>query len=192
MNIIISAFFIISIVFSFISKTESSIFTIITNSLNECGELVIKLMFITAFYSGLMRAAQDSGMLDKLGIIIKKISARIFKTKNRDTLEKMTMNISANIIGIGNAATPMGLMAMKSLDEENNSIYPSYDMCKFTVFNTCSVQIIPTTIISLRALEGSANPSAVILPIIITSMASLIFGLIIVKILYKLKKGADN
>ena len=60
MNIIISVFFIVSIVFSFISKTESSIFTIITNSLNECGALVIRLMFITAFYSGLMKAAQDT------------------------------------------------------------------------------------------------------------------------------------
>ena len=192
MNIIISAFFIISIIFSFIFPNEASIFSIITDSLESCSTLVIKLMFITAFYSGIMRVAKDSKMLDKLGFIIKKLSGKIFKTKNKDILEKITMNISANIIGIGNAATPMGLMAMKGLDEENNSLYPSYDMCKFMIFNTCSVQLIPTTIISLRALEKSQNPSIVVLPIIITSIASLIFGLLITKILYKLKRGADN
>lgn len=181
MNIIISLFFIISIVYSFFTGSTSEIFSIITSALNDCSSFVIPLVFITAFYSGLMNIAKESGLTDKLGFLIRKFTGKIFKTKNSDALDKITLNISANMLGIGNAATPMGLMAMKELDRENNSEYPSYDMCKFIVFNTCSVQLIPTTIISLRALHGSQNPSIVMLPILITSFSSLIFALVFLK-----------
>ena len=191
MNVIISFFIIFSIIFSVINPSSPEIFTIISNSLGECGSLILNLLFITAFYSGIMEAAQDCGVTDKLGYIIKKVVNKIFSTNNKNALEKITMNISANIIGIGNAATPMGLMAMKELDKENKSEYPTYDMCKFMIFNTCSVQLVPTTIISLRALAGSKNPSLVILPVIITSFSTLVFGLFILKIIFKLS-GAKN
>lgn len=191
MNVIISFFIIFSIIFSVINPSSPEIFTIISDSLGECGSLILNLLFITAFYSGIMEAAQDCGVTDKLGYIIKKVVNKIFSTNNKNALEKITMNISANIIGIGNAATPMGLMAMKELDKENKSEYPTYDMCKFMIFNTCSVQLVPTTIISLRALAGSKNPSLVILPVIITSFSTLVFGLFILKIIFKLS-GAKN
>lgn len=191
MNVIISFFIIFSIIFSVINPSSPEIFTIISNSLGECGSLILNLLFITAFYSGIMEAAQDCGVTDKLGYIIKKVVNKIFSTNNKNALEKITMNISANIIGIGNAATPMGLMAMKELDKENKNEYPTYDMCKFMIFNTCSVQLVPTTIISLRALAGSKNPSLVILPVIITSFSTLVFGLFILKIIFKLS-GAKN
>ncbi len=181
MNIIISCFFIISIIYSFLNGTASEIFSIITSSLNECSSFVVQLIFIAAFYSGLMNVAAKSGVTDRLGYFIRKLTNKIFKTKNPVALDKITLNISANILGIGNAATPLGLMAMKELDKENHSVYPSYDMCKFIAFNTCSVQLIPTTIISLRALHGSQNPSAVMLPILITSFSSLIFALTFLK-----------
>ena len=189
MNVIISFFIIFSIIFSIINPSSPEIFTIISESLGECGNLIIKLLLITAFYSGLMQVAQDSGVTDKLGYIIKKAVSRIFTTKNKNALEKITMNISANIIGIGNAATPMGLMAMKELDKETKTDFPTYDMCKFMVFNTCSVQLVPTTIISLRALAGSKNPSLVILPVIITSLSTLMFGLFTLKMIYKLSEA---
>ncbi len=188
MNIIISFFFIFSILYAFIFQKSGEIFSIITNSLNECSSFVLQLMFITAFYSGLMRVAQDSGLTQKLGYIIRKITGKLFKTKSEDALEKITLNISANVIGIGNAATPMGLMAMKELDRENASEIPSYDMCKFIIFNTCSVQLIPTTVISLRSLAGSQNPTSIILPVIITSFSSLIFGLLVLKLIFRFRK----
>ncbi len=187
MGIIISLFFIISLIFSFITGNSDKIFSIITNSLNDTSLFVLQLIFITAFYSGIMNIAKESGITDKLGFLIKKLTSKIFKTKDSDTLEKITLNISANMLGIGNAATPMGLMAMKKLDEECEDNFPSYDMCKFIAFNTCSVQIIPASIITLRSLSGSQNPSAVILPILITSFSSLTFALILLRILYPKK-----
>ncbi len=192
MSIIISLFFIISIIYSFFTGSASQIFSIITSSLNDCSSFVIQLFFITAFYSGLMNIAKESSITDKLGYFIRGFTNKLFKTKNMDALDKITLNISANMLGIGNAATPMGLMAIKELDKENNSVYPSEDMCKFVIFNTCSVQLIPTTVISLRALYGSQNPSIVMLPILITSFSSLIFGLVFLKTALLLKNSRKN
>lgn len=186
MNIIFVIFICGAIIFSLINGNHAEIFTIITDSLNECSSLIIKIAFLTGFFSGIMKIAEESGIVDKLCGFIKKLVSLIFKTKNNEAKNKIALNISANIIGIGNAATPAGLMAMKELDKDNKeSDYPSFDMCKFMMFNTCSVQLIPTTVMSLRAAAGSKNPSAVILPVIIVSFASLIFALMILKILYR-------
>lgn len=186
MNIIFTVFICAAVIFSIINGSQSEIFNIITNSLNDCSSLIIKIAFLTGFFSGIMKISEESGLVDKLCGFIKKIVSVIFRTGNNEAKNKIALNISANIIGIGNAATPAGLMAMKELDKDNGGEeYPSYDMCKFMMFNTCSVQLIPTTVMSLRAASGSKDPSAVILPVIIVSFVSLIFALCMLKILYR-------
>ena len=186
MNIILVIFISGAVVYSVFCGTHSEIFNIITNSLNDCSMLIIKIAFLTGFFSGIMKIAERSGLVDKLCVFIRKIISTMFKTKNKEAKDKIALNISANMIGIGNAATPAGLIAMKELDRDNKkSEYPSYDMCKFMMFNTCSVQLIPTTIMSLRAASGSENPSAVILPILIVSFLSLVFALSLLKLLYR-------
>lgn len=186
MNIIISFFMGLGIVFCVINPSSPEIFTVISESLVNCGSLVFSLFFITAFYSGIMQTLQDSGITKKAGKGIDKITRKIFQTKNEKALEKATLNISANILGIGNAATPMGLMAMKEFSKEATDDFPTYDMCKFMLFNTCSVQLVPTTIITLRATAGSKEPSLIILPVIIVSFSTLVFGLFVLKIVYKI------
>lgn len=185
MNIIISFFIIFSVVFCFVNKNSMDFFTVISTSLGNCGNLIFNLFFITAFYSGIMQAVKDSNMTEKIGYLIKLLTKKIFSTKNKEALEKITLNISANVLGIGNAATPMGLMAMKELSKEAIDDRPTYDMCKFMLFNTCSVQLVPTTVITLRAMAGSKAPSCIVLPVILTSFSSLIFGLLLLKIMYK-------
>lgn len=189
MNIIFTLFITLAIIFSFISGSQGEIFNIITNSLNECSSLIIKIGLLTGFFSGIMKIAEESGLIKKLCGIIIRLVGFLFKTKNDVAKNNIALNISANIIGIGNAATPAGLLAMKELDNDNkNNEFPSYDMCKFMMFNTCSVQLIPTTIMSLRAAAGSQNPSTIILPVIIVSFLSLIFALSVLKILYRKEK----
>ena len=184
MNYIFTFFILISVIFSFFTKTEGEIFKTISESTSDCAFFVLKLMAVTAFFSGVIKTAEDSGIMKKLAFFINIAVKRLFQTKT--ALDKIALNITANIIGIGNAATPLGLYAMKELDLENKkSDVPSYDMCKFVIFNTCSVQLIPTTILGLRAMAGSKNPAIVILPVIITSILSLISGLIICKIMSK-------
>jgi len=186
MNIILVIFISGAVIFSLFCGNHTEIFDIITDSLNECSSLILKIAFLTGFFSGIMKIAEESGLVEKLCGFIRKIISVMFKTKNNEAKDKIALNISANIIGIGNAGTPAGLMAMKELDKDNKSReYPSYDMCKFMMFNTCSVQLIPTTVMSLRAASGSQNPSAVILPVIIVSFTSLIFALLMLKLLYR-------
>lgn len=189
MNIIFVFFVGAAIVYALAVGNHNEIFNIITASLNNCSSFIIKIAFLTGFFSGIMKIAEKSGIIDKLCGFIKKIIGKLFKTKNNTAKNQISLNIAANMIGIGNAATPAGLMAMKELDRDNGGRdYPSCDMCKFMLFNTCSVQIIPTTVMSLRAAAGSKNPSSVILPVLIVSLASLIFALCILKLIYREEK----
>ena len=115
------------------------------------------------------------------------------KEKFKALLEEMqkakkyiAVNMSANILGMGNAATPMGIKAMQCLDKENNNpLYTSKNMCTLVVLNTTSVQLIPTTIIALRVAAGSANPFSVILPIWISSFTAAFIALTLTKLLYR-------
>jgi spore maturation protein A len=185
-NYVFALFVVVGIIFSLLSGREGEIVKTIIDATTDCSYFVLKLVFITAFFSGIIKVAEDSGIMSRLSYFIKKIITKIFSTNKKEALDKIALNISANILGIGNAATPLGLFAMKELDLENKQRdMPSLDMCKFIIFNSCSVQLIPTTILGLRQLAGSQNPSAIILPVIMTSFISLVFGLILVKMLYR-------
>lgn len=151
--------------------------TVITKATADCGSFVLKLLFLTAFFSGVIEVAQEAGLVQKLSRLLYPILKRMFETRSKDTLEKISVNMGANLLGIGNAATPSGLAAMKQLDWENKSIRPSRDMCRFLLCNTCSIQLIPTTICGLRAMAGSQTPSAIVLPVILVSFSSLMLGL---------------
>ena len=153
---------------------------LLTKTTAECGTFVIKLLFLTGFFSGIIKIGEDVGLTNKLSLLLRPLLNRIFKTKNSDTVNQIAVNISANMLGIGNAATPSGLSAMKKLDGENKKpSIPSDDMCRFILFNTCSLQLIPTTILGLRAMAGSKNPAVIIVPVIFVSLGSLAFGLLL-------------
>ena len=183
MNTIFVFFLASAIIYALFCGNPNEIFDIITKSLNDSGAFIMKIAFLTGFFSGIMRIAEESGITDKLCGFIKKIIGRIFETKNETAKNYISLNIAANMIGIGNAATPAGLSAMEELDRDNKGRkFPSRDMCKFILFNTCSVQIIPTTVMSLRALYGSKNPSDIILPVLIVSISSLVFAMVILNV----------
>lgn len=162
---------------------------VITEATGNCGSFVLKLLFLTAFFSGVIQMGEDAGLMQKISGFLHPLLKRIFETNNSKILKKISINISANLLGIGNAATPSGLAAMEALDEENNqSSHPSDDMCRFVLFNTCSIQLIPTTIMGLRAMAGSKNPAVIVLPVIMVSFFSLMTGLLLCNLLLKLNK----
>ena len=141
-----------------------------------------------SIFSGIIKIGEDIGLTQLLSKCLHPLLKRIFHTKSPETLQKIATNISANMLGIGNAATPSGLAAMQKLEEENNgSPVPSDDMCRFLLFNTCSVQLIPTTILGLRSMAGSQNPSAIIVPVIVVSLVSLTVGLLLCRWLLRLR-----
>lgn len=125
------------------------------------------------FWTGILRIAEKSGVSEKFRRLLSPVIKRLFPNSGEKAREYITMNIAANMLGMGNAATPMGIKAMNELDRENkNPLYASAAMCLFVVLNTTSFQLLPSTVIALRTACGSEKPFAVILPIWITSAVS--------------------
>ena len=148
-------------------------------------ELVMQIFPLMSLWLGIMNIAKESGLLLKLSKFIYPLLHRIFPEIPRDheAFGFISSNILSNMFGLGNAATPFGLKAMESLQKLNkNKEVASRSMITFLVINTCGLCIIPTTIISLRILYGSDDPSFIVLPCLIVSFLSLIFGLIIDRI----------
>lgn len=180
MNIIFSLFLILGIGFFVANGNAGALMTTITKATSDCGSFVLKLLFLTAFFAGIIQVGEEAGIVRKISNLLQPLLKRIFDTKQETTLDKISVNIGANLLGIGNAATPSGLAAMQELNREHkNQNFPSDDMCRFLLFNTCSVQLIPTTILGLRAMAGSHSPSAIVLPVILVSFSSLLLGFLL-------------
>ena len=156
--------------------------------LSGAGESVFTLLSfagIMCFWTGILKIGEDSGVLKLAEKLFSPLIKRFFSNTSQQACTFMTINLSANLLGMGNAATPMGLKAMEKLDSENdipNKL--SHAMAMFAVFNTASITIFPTTVIALRTAAGSSAPYDIIVPIWIASFAALITGVILVKIFF--------
>lgn len=164
-------------------RIEQVINAAITSS-TEAIELALGLIGIMSLWLGIMKIAEKEGLIHFLSRFIMPIIKHLFSDipPGHPAIGAMVMNISANILGLGNAATPFGIKAMKLLQELN----PRKDtatnaMCTFLIINTGCIQLFPTTIIAIRAAAGSRNPMEIISGVILTSLLSLISGIIIVK-----------
>lgn len=159
--------------------------------IDSCGSTVsfiIELVGIMCFWCGVMKVAEKSGFTDKLAKILKPVLKLIFKdaAKDEKALGAIVMNITANMMGLSNAATPFGIRAMEEMDRLNkNKGIASNDMCLFLVLNAACIQLVPSTIISIRAACNSANPGIIILPAIISTTTAAVVGVICCKILQK-------
>lgn len=136
-----------------------------------------------------MQVASKTTVIDKLTVVLKPIIKLLFPgLKGKPKIQKeISMNMVANILGLGNAATPLGLKAMKSMQEENKQKDRLTDsMAMFIVINTASIQLIPTTVIAIRNSLGSDKPTAIIFPVWIATICAAIAGITVVKILINL------
>ena len=152
-------------------------------------ELAIGLIGIMALWLGLMKIAEESGLVVSLGKALRPITTRLFPDVPPDhpAMGAMIMNISANMLGLMNAATPLGLKAMEELNKLNRKLGTATDaMCTFLVINTSSVQLIPATVIAIRVAAGSANPTEILGPVILATTVNTVIGVITVKLLGKL------
>ncbi len=133
-----------------------------------------------------MEVASKTQIIDFLSAILRPITKKLFSDLNEKSYNNIVMNIIANILGLGNAATPLGLKAMNELQKENfNKDLLSDNMMMLIVLNTASLQIIPTTIIAIRSSLGSNNPTKIIFPVWISTISAAIVGIIFTKIIIK-------
>lgn len=152
-------------------------------------ELAIGLIGIMAFWLGLMRLAEEAGLVRFLARVLKPILRPLFPDipSGDPALGAIVANLAANILGLGNSATALGLKAMIELQRLNpRKKTASNAMCTFLAINTSSVTLIPATVIAIRASAGSANPAEVIGVIILATSVSTIVAVAAVKILERL------
>jgi spore maturation protein A len=161
-------------------------------------KLAIGLIGVMALWLGLMKVAEEAGIIKIIARIVRPITKRLFPSipKDHPAIGAMIMNISANMLGLSNAATPLGLKAMEELDKLNpEKGKATDDMITFLVINTSAITLIPATVIAIRASLGSANPQQIILPSIIAASMATIVGVSTVKIIQFIqnkKKPAQN
>jgi spore maturation protein A len=151
-------------------------------------EVSLYLLGIVSLWMGLTKIIEDSGLIHHLSNFFRPVISRLFKKipKDHPSITMITLNILANILGLGNAATPLGIKAMKELQTLNTSKeVVSFEMMLFVVINTSSLQLIPFTIIGLLAQYGSKNPAWVVLPTIIATVVSTISALAILYLFSK-------
>ena len=196
-NYIWGIFIIIGIFYGLITGNIENINNTLINSGTNAIEMIFKLIPLMCLWLGLMNIAKDSGLIDRLAKKLNKILKLLFPEipDDHEALTYISSNIIMNMLGVGNAATPFGLKAMKTLQNLNkNKDVASRSMITFLVINTSSVTIIPTTIISFRILNNSVDPTGIVPLCIITTIISCIFGILLDRLFYLLtrKKYANN
>lgn len=149
-------------------------------------ELIIGMAGLLCLWCGVMKIAERSGLTEKLAAIMRPFLKIIYKSAGKDekALGAIVMNLTANMMGLSNAATPFGIKAMEEMQRLNDKKdTASDDMALFLVMNAACIQLIPATVISLRAAAGSTNPGIMILPAIISTAVAASVGIICCKIL---------
>ena len=151
--------------------------------------MILNILPLLCLWLGIMKIAEESGLIKKLSSLLSKIINSIFPELKKDSnaITYISSNIIMNMLGLGNGATPFGLKAMKEMNKENkNKEIATRSMITFLVINTASVTLIPTTIISLRKMTGSSNPHEIINSCIITTILSCLIGLVLDRIFYNI------
>jgi spore maturation protein A len=182
------------------SLNESTYLGKITSGAINAAELAVTisigLIGVMALWLGVMRVAEEAGMIKKLGLLVRPITKRLFPSIPEDhpAIGAMIMNISANMLGLSNAATPLGLKAMDELQKLNKKKdTASNDMITFLVINTSAITLVPASAIAIRASLGSVNPQQIIFPAILAATCATIVGLTTVKLIqYFQKSRATN
>ena len=149
-------------------------------------DMLIKIFPVLALWMGLTKIAEKSGLLNKLSLKLSPLLSKLFPEipKGHESLGLMASNMISNIFGLGSAATPFGLKAMTSLQKlKKKKDTASRSMITFLVINTSGLTIIPTTIISLRMMHGSTNPTIIVFACILSTFFATLGGIVIHRIL---------
>lgn len=147
----------------------------IMESTREATKMAIALAGPLALWSGLMKIAEESGATDYVARVLRPVVRRLFPEipEGHPAASSIIMSMSANLLGLGNAATPLGLRAMKHMQELNDDPETATDsMCTFLAITTSSITLVPTTIIALRASLGAENPADIMAPTLIATTCS--------------------
>lgn len=182
----------IGIVYGIITNNVEVINNTIIDSTKISLDMLIKIFPVLALWMGLTKIAEKSGLLEKLSMKLSPLLRILFPEipRGHESLSLIASNMISNIFGLGSAATPFGLKAMSSLQKLNkNKDTATRSMITFLVINTSGLTIIPTTVISLRMMYGSVNPTIIVFACISSTFCSTLGGIIVDRILARRYKN---
>ena len=176
----------LSIVFGILNGRMAEVSNAVLGGAADAVQLVITLAGAICLWNGVMKIADKAGLTQKLARLMSPIMRLLFPDVQKDSpaAKAICANVAANLMGLGNAATPLGLKAMQELEKQSPLVgTASNSMVMFVVLNTASLQLIPTTIAMLRAKNGSLTPMDILPAILMSTLVSLTAGIIVAKLL---------
>ncbi len=177
MNIIFTAILLVSLVVLTIFNPNAVLLTL-SSCTNNALSLCIKLLAIYSAWLGFTEIMLVSGLNEKISNIFYKPIKKIFRTKNKDTISNLSLNLTANLLGISALSTPTAITCMQNLDSENNS----YAKNLLFVISATSIQILPLSVMQLLTEYGSTTPHIIFFPTLLTTILSTTIGVILCKV----------
>ncbi len=184
MNVIFGTLLILSTIILMFSSPETLLSAMLSGG-EKALSLTTKMVVIYAVWLGVFALLEQSGLANKFAKALKPFNNKLFGNLPDTANNFMSLNISANILGMSGATTPMGIKSIQELEKHSGT---EYAIAMFFVINATSVQLIPSSVLALRTSLGSTSPSSIILPTILATLISTIIGVVLVKIF--IKKGA--
>ncbi|PLS16397.1 spore maturation protein [Bacillus sp. M6-12] len=178
---------IIGVVYALINGTMDKVNKVLFTSAQEAVTICLGLMSILVFWLGLMKIAEEAGLLEKLAILFRPAVKKLFPEvpSNHPAMGYILSNMMANLFGLGNAATPLGIKAMEQLKELNgNKNSVSRSMITFLAINTSSITLIPSMVIAIRMKYNSASPTDIVFPTLIATAISAVGAIFIDRYFY--------
>lgn len=190
MNYIFYFLIVFSIIFGVINGKTQEVVNAILDGADISVKIALSLIGIMAFWLGIMRIAEKSGLVKWLAKLIKPVTKWIFNDvpPENEAIGNIALSVSANALGLTNAATPIGLKVMQELQEINNNDKETASdaMCMFLAMNTAGFQIIPATVIAVLVAVGSKNPTEIIIPTLIVTSFAFISAILLAKLFQKI------
>lgn len=191
MNVLWLILLSVSIVFAVFTGRLEAFTQALFDGAKSAVEISLFLLGIISVWLGITRILEDSGLIYRIAHLFRPLLSRLFKNIPDDhpSLTAITLNVLANLFGLGNAATPLGIKAMQELDalnEDKGTI--TFEMMIFIVLNTASIQLIPFSVIGILAAYGAENPAGIVLPVLIATLISALTALTILFTFRKILK----
>ena len=169
----------ISVIFSVINDRLEQFTKSLFDGAKSAVEVSLFLLGIVALWLGITRIIEESGLIHRLSNLFRPVVSRLFKNIPQDhpAITSITLNFLANVFGLGNAATPLGIKAMQDLQSLNKEAETvTFEMMLLIVINTASIQLVPFTVIGILSDFGSKNPAVVVSPTILATILSAVFA----------------
>lgn len=174
-----------SVVFGLLSGNIDAVGKAALDGADAAVKLCLGVCGATCLWTGIMEIMRRSGLAARLKTLFLPALKRLFpdSSANRDIMETVSANFSANLLGLGNAATPLGIKAASEMSKRSRNGVATDDLCMLVVVNTASIQLIPATVAALRAAAGSKNPFDILPAVWIASLSSVAVGVMAAKLL---------